>query len=201
MSTDRDGAFSEDPMVWFLHAQQLAAAQEAFDVTRAALATATVSGEPAVRFVLVKQVDHEGFRFFTNYESEKARDLDANPRAALAFHWHTLGMQVRVQGSVQRVSAVVSDAYFATRPRVSQLGAWASAQSRSIGDRAALDARLIEAEQRFAGQPHVPRPAHWGGYCVAPERIEIWQDKLGRLHDRWLFTRDGLRWVRTRLQP
>ncbi|HEX2670579.1 MAG TPA: pyridoxamine 5'-phosphate oxidase, partial [Polyangiaceae bacterium] len=156
----------------------------------------------AVRFVLVKIVDARGFTFFTNYESVKARELEATPRAALAFHWASTGEQFRVRGAVQRIPVEESDAYFATRPRESQLGAWASQQSAPIADRAALDAQLDAVTQRFAGHAQIPRPAHWGGYRIAPSVIEVWRDRSGRLHDRWSFARanDGA-WSCQRLQP
>jgi pyridoxamine 5'-phosphate oxidase len=188
-------------MAWFLHAMASARATEAFDVTRAALATVSSQALPSVRFVLVKVVDARGFAFFTNHDSSKARDLAANPEAALAFHWHTTGQQIRVQGPVQRMSDIEADAYFETRPRVSQLGAWASEQSRSIADRAALDARFAALSARFPVDVAVPRPAQWGGYRLAAEQIEFWQDREGRLHDRWLFTRSAAGWACVRLQP
>jgi pyridoxamine 5'-phosphate oxidase len=196
-----DGAFGDDPIRWYLDARERARSLEAFDVTRTALATASPTGEPDVRFVLVKIVDARGFTFFTNYESNKGLQLAANARAALATHWHTIGIQVRVNGSVQKISSEESDAYFAARPRESQLGAWASDQSRTIDGRAALDQRLIDVNSRFAQAANVPRPEHWGGYRVSPATVEIWQDRVGRLHDRWLFTRVSDTWQRARLQP
>jgi pyridoxamine 5'-phosphate oxidase len=138
--------------------------------------------------------------FFTNYRSPKAQHLAVLPEAALAFHWSSIGIQVRVEGSVERLDAGDSDRYFATRPRGSQLGAWASEQSSPVADRASLDARYGEVEARFGSQP-VARPPFWGGYRVVPRRIEFWQSRDSRLHDRWSFTREGTQWRVQRLQP
>lgn len=165
------------------------------------LATATPDGRPSARVVLLKGVDERGFAFFTNYESRKARELDANPRAALVLLWNELQRQVRVTGSVARVGADESDAYFATRPRGSQLGAWASQQSRPLPDRGELDERWAALDARYGGQP-VPRPPHWGGYRLDPDEVEVWQGRANRLHDRFAYVRGaGGGWQRTRLQP
>ena len=165
-----------------------------------ALATATADGFPSVRMVLLKGVDERGFRFFTNYESRKAGELDANPHAALCFHWSVLERQVRVEGIVERLTRDESEDYFRSRPRGSQIGAWASEQSRRIGERAELEAKVRELEARFAGQP-VPLPDHWGGYLIRPARIEFWQGRANRLHDRLVYTPDGDGWAVARLQP
>jgi pyridoxamine 5'-phosphate oxidase len=197
-----DSAHQLDPIVWFARSSARAAELESFDVTRAALAT--TAGEPDapnVRFVLVKQADARGFVFFTNYESVKARELATNPRAALAFHWATIGEQVRVRGVVERISDAESDAYFASRPRGSQLGAWASAQSQPIASRAELDAKLEEVTGRFAGMASVPRPPFWGGLRLVPDSIEFWCNRDDRLHDRFRFTRNETGWSCQRLQP
>lgn len=202
MSEFTDSAHELDPIAWFARSIARAAELESFDVTRAALAT--TGGEPDapnVRFVLVKQADARGFVFFTNYDSDKARELAVNPRAALAFHWAKLGVQVRVRGSVERVSAAESDAYFATRPRGSQLGAWASAQSRPIANRGELDAQLAAVDARFAGVAEIPRPPHWGGLRLVPDSIEFWRNRDDRLHDRFRFTRNEAGWSCQRLQP
>jgi len=200
VSEFQDSASENDPIAWFARSIARAADVESFDVTRAALATADASAVPDVRFVLVKQVDQRGFVFFTNYESRKANDLRDNPRAALAFHWAKLGEQVRVQGTVERLAEAESDGYFASRPRGSQLGAWASAQSQSIESRAALDAKLAEVARRFDGQV-IPRPAHWGGFRLVPDSLEFWQNRNDRLHDRFRFTRTPSGWSCRRLQP
>jgi pyridoxamine 5'-phosphate oxidase len=165
------------------------------------LATATPDGRPSARVVLLKGIDARGFAFYTNYESRKARELDANPRAALAMLWIQLQRQVRVTGSVVRLGAEESDAYFATRPRGSQIGAWASQQSRPLADRAELDERWAALDARYGGAV-VPRPPHWGGYRVEPDEIEVWQGRANRLHDRFAYTRtpDG-GWTHVRLQP
>ncbi len=166
-----------------------------------ALATATSDGVPSVRMVLLKRVDARGFRFFTNFGSRKALELDANPRGALCFYWSVLERQVRVEGSVARLSTQESDAYFRSRQRGSQIGAWASRQSRSIADRQALEARVREMEQRFADGP-VPLPEHWGGYILKPTRFEFWQGRSNRLHDRFAYTLSpGGQWIVSRLQP
>lgn len=164
------------------------------------LATCGADHQPTARNVLLKGVDDRGFVFFTNYESRKAAALDANPKASLLFSWVPMGRQVLVAGTAARVSAGESDAYFATRPRASQLGAWASPQSRVISDRAELEARLAEVEQRFGGG-EVPRPPHWGGFRVEPGSIEFWQARPDRLHDRLRYTRDGDGWRLERIAP
>lgn len=165
-----------------------------------ALATASPDGAPSARMVLLKHADAKGFVFFTNYGSQKARELDANPRAALCFHWAVLQRQVRVSGRVERVSAEESVGYFATRNRGSQIGAWASRQSQDLGAREELEQRVRDAEAEFAGG-EVPRPPFWGGYRLDPERIEFWQGRADRLHDRLVFTRSAGGWSTRRLYP
>jgi pyridoxamine 5'-phosphate oxidase len=154
--------------------------------------------QPSSRLVLLKGLD-EGFVFYTNYESRKADELAANPRCALLFPWHPVGRQVRVEGSASRTTAQESAAYFATRPRDSQLGAWASPQSTTMSGRAELDERLDAAEKRFTGE--VPLPPYWGGYRVVPEVVEFWQGRFGRLHDRLRYVKGDQGWVTERLAP
>jgi pyridoxamine 5'-phosphate oxidase len=196
-----DGAVSTDPWAWFRDSFARALHSESFDAARAALATVDASGQPSVRFVLIKQADERGFVFYTNLGSAKASALAARPVAALAFHWSTIDEQVRAEGSIEPASDAEADAYFAARTRGSQLAAWASRQSAPIADRAALEARFAEVERRFANVQNVPRPAFWGGYRLVPVRIEFWRDRADRLHDRWSFTRAGDAWQMHRLQP
>jgi pyridoxamine 5'-phosphate oxidase len=181
---------------WFAEAQ----AGEPNDAEAMALATADAAGRPAVRMVLLKGHDGRGFAFYTNEQSAKGGQLAANPAAALLFHWKSLRRQVRVEGRVERVDATEADAYFASRGRDSQLGAWASDQSRSLDRRETFESRFAEAEARFAGGP-VPRPPHWSGYRVVPERIEFWEDRPHRLHHRRLFTRAAEGWAESLLYP
>ena len=164
------------------------------------LATVDGSGDPDARMVLLKGVDERGFRFFTNDGSAKGAQLEQRPRAALIAYWRELDRQVRVRGSVERLTAEESDAYFASRSRESQLGAWASPQSRPIVDRSALDERLEQAGERF-GSGLVSRPDYWGGYLVVPETVEFWQGQVGRLHDRFLYRRGAVGWDLERLAP
>ena len=164
------------------------------------LATATRDGKPSARVVLLKDVDNDGFVFYTNYRSAKARDLEANPHAALVFYWSQFDRQVRVEGTVERVSTEESRAYFKTRPRESQIGAWASPQSDVIENREVLDARVAELEQLY-GDREIECPEHWGGYRLKPTRIEFWKGRLGRLHDRIVYERDGTHWNINRLAP
>ena len=164
------------------------------------LATATPDGKPSARMVLLKQVDDDGFVFFTNYNSAKAAQLDANPFAALVFYWSRLDRQVRVEGSVVRTSAQESRDYFKTRPRESQIGAWASAQSEVISSREVLEQRAHELEA-FYGDREIDCPEYWGGYRLEPERIEFWKSRIGRLHDRILYQRGSDGWTITRLAP
>ena len=165
-----------------------------------ALATAGVDGAPSVRMVLLKNADEAGFVFFTGYGSRKGGELDANPRAALLFHWDPLGRQVRVEGAVERVGADESDAYFATRPRGAQIAAIASRQGRALASRAQLDEAVVELERQLEGE-EVRRPEHWGGYRVRPETYEFWQHRDNRLHDRLRYRRDGDAWRLQRLAP
>jgi pyridoxamine 5'-phosphate oxidase len=165
-----------------------------------ALATATPDGRPSARMVLLKGADGRGFAFYTNYESRKGGDLESNPRAALVLYWRELGVQVRVEGTVETLSRAESEAYFATRPRGAQLSAWVSPQSRPVADRGELEAAHAEAEERFR-DGHIPLPPHWGGYLVVPDAIEFWQHREDRLHDRRRYTREGDAWRSERLAP
>lgn len=168
--------------------------------TAFALASVDDRGFPSLRIVLLKHADERGFVFYTNYESRKGRELLATKRAAMCFHWQLLEQQVRVEGAVETVSDSEADAYFASRARGSQLGAWASIQSRPMANPGDLDARLAEMEQKFANGP-VPRPPHWSGFRVVPERIEFWRNMPSRLHVRHVYTREGAGWTVTQLYP
>ena len=166
-----------------------------------ALATASPDGAPSVRIVLLKGIDDRGIRFFTNYESRKGRELDANPRAAVAMYWQSLGRQIRMEGAVERVSPEESDAYFASRDRGSRLGAWASKQGRPIDSRDVLVAAAEEAATRYPGED-IPRPDYWGGYRLVPDAIELWEGRPNRLHDRVHFLRGPHgTWRSERLSP
>jgi pyridoxamine 5'-phosphate oxidase len=195
-----DAIAGDDPYRLFETWMEAASASEPNDPNAMTLATATPGGVPSARIVLLKGVDDRGFVFYTNRESRKGDELRANPRAALLFHWKKLGRQVRVEGAVEHVTDAESDAYFASRARVSRLGAHASDQSRPLGERAELERRVAELEARFPGED-IPRPAHWGGYRVLPARIEFWQNMPYRLHDRLIFTRAGEGWSTERLYP
>lgn len=181
---------------WFAEAR----ASEPNDANAMALATVDAGGQPSVRMVLLKGHGPDGFVFYTNRESRKAGELAAVPKAALLFHWKSLRRQIRIEGAVSLASDAESDAYFASRSRDSQLGAWASDQSRPLADRATFEARYEEMRARFEGGV-VPRPPHWGGYRVTPARIEFWQDRAHRLHERRLFTRTGDEWTEGLLYP
>ncbi|HEX7939810.1 MAG TPA: pyridoxamine 5'-phosphate oxidase [Gemmatimonadaceae bacterium] len=192
-----------DPIALF---QRLLAEAEALprerlpEPTALALATANQEGQPSVRMVLLKNVDERGFVFFTNLESRKSRDLSFNRRAAMCFHWAPLERQVRVEGVIAPVSVEEADEYFASRARMSQLGAWASRQSRTMEAPGDLDERVAEYEAKFEGQK-VPRPPFWSGFRLTPETIEFWYGKPNRLHDRQLYLRDGSGWRVQRLYP
>ncbi|WP_437874599.1 pyridoxamine 5'-phosphate oxidase [Sorangium sp. So ce513] len=189
-----------DPLVLARELLEQRQTTEPTDATAMTLATADASGRPSARMVLLKGIDDRGFVFFTNYASRKAADLEANPFAALCIHWAKAAEQIRVEGRVERISDAESDAYFATRPRGSQIGAWASRQSAPLPSRERLIERVREIEARFEGRP-VPRPAFWGGYRVVPERIELWRGQESRLHDRVVYLRDGDGWRIERLYP
>ncbi|WP_077919243.1 pyridoxamine 5'-phosphate oxidase [Spirosoma sp. 209] len=164
------------------------------------VSTITADGRPDGRIVLLKDISAGGFVFYTNYESRKGRDLTERPVAALTFFYPELERQIRIEGHVEKVSAAESDAYFASRPRGSQIGAWVSNQSSVITDRDTLEKRQQELEAQFAGQP-IPRPPHWGGFRVIPDQIEFWQGRPSRLHDRIRYRKDGQDWLIDRLSP
>ncbi|CAN5671826.1 pyridoxamine 5'-phosphate oxidase [soil metagenome] len=191
---------SADPITEFQHALERAVAHQV-DTAPVALATADGEGRPSVRMVLLRGADRRGFVFHTNYNSRKGRELDVNPHAALCFHWIALDEQIRAEGRVERLPEVESDAYFQSRPRGSQIGAWASAQSDLLPTRETLEEQYRETERRFEGQTVIPRPPFWGGYRLIPERIEFWYGRPDRLHDRVSYTREQGNWRIERLYP
>lgn len=192
MTSDPFQLFEE----WFAEAK----ASEPNDPEAMAVATANGDGRPSVRMVLLKGHGPDGFIFYTNERSAKGQEIAGNPRAALLFHWKSLRRQVRIEGRVEQVSGEQADAYFASRARDSQLGAWASDQSRPLDSRASFERRFEQVKHRFDGQA-VPRPPHWSGYRVIPESIEFWSDRPHRLHERRLFSRDGDSWAEGLLYP
>ena len=192
MATDPYALFEE----WYAEARL----SEPNDSNAMALATADAEGRPSVRMVLLKGHDERGFVFYTNLDSRKGGELAANPNAALLFHWKSLRRQIRIEGAVEPVDAAEADAYFATRSRDSQLGAWASEQSRPLEAREIFEARFQEMAKRFDGQD-VPRPPRWSGFRVVPRHIEFWNDRAHRLHERRVFTRNGSGWTEGLLYP
>ncbi len=194
---------SEDPIARFLRWQWRAREGEPLDATVCYLATAGADGRPHVRAVLLKEADERGFVFYTNLRSPKVRQIEENPLASLCFYWASTREQVRVEGRVERVPDREADAYFATRPRMSQIGAWASRQSEPFDSREQLEAAVREVEARYPEGADVPRPPFWGGLRIVPDVVEFWRERPHRLHDRWRYERaeDGATWRCTRLQP
>lgn len=189
-----------DPFVQFRHWFDAAVAAKVPEPNAMTLATVDADGRPAARIVLLKDADAHGFTFFTNYSSRKGRELAARPAAALLFFWPELERQIRIEGAITQVDPAIADTYFASRPRLSRIGAWASPQSQALPDRAALETRFAEAEARFPGDA-VARPPHWGGYRLTPDSFEFWQGRRSRLHDRIAFRRNGTEWNIGRLAP
>ena len=191
---------TDDPIEYFKRWFEDAKRSGLFLPEAVCLATATDAGAPSARMMLLKGVDQRGFVFFTNYDSRKGDELAVNPRAALVFHWAILERQVRVEGRVERIAEEESEAYFRSRPRGSRIGAWASRQSAPLAERAELERQVREIEGRYPGED-VPLPPFWGGFRLAPERIEFWQGRIDRLHDRLRYTRSDDAWIVERLYP
>jgi len=195
-----EGKTPREPFQLFHHWFRLALKARILDPHAMALSTTGPSGKPSSRMVLLKGLDREGFVFFTNYLSRKGRDLAGRSDASLLFFWAKLGLQVRVEGKARKVGARESEGYFKTRPRGSQLSAWASRQSSVVSGREALEAAMEELKERYKGR-QVPRPSHWGGYRLIPSAIEFWSGRRNRLHDRLLYKKKGKVWTRVRLAP
>lgn len=192
-----------DPFAWFQRWMAEAEASEPSDPNAMTVVTVGAGGRPSARTILLKGVDPRGFVFYTNTHSRKGDELAANQQISLLFYWKSLGRQIRIEGSVERVTDAEADAYYATRPRISRLGAWASDQSRPLAERAELERRLAALEEKYPGED-IPRPPHWHGYRVLPERFEFWQNMPFRLHDRTIFERaapGAAGWTRGKLFP
>lgn len=191
----------EDPfmqfLAWFDEAQKAGTTESNAMV----LSTASSSGRPSSRIVLLKGIENRTFQFFTNYNSRKGREMEENPYVSLNFFWEKLERQVRIEGKVEKASEVVSDEYFHSRPIGSQIGAWASPQSEAIENREVIEARQKHFEDKFKGSSIIPRPPHWGGYNVIPDRFEFWQGRQNRLHDRFVYTKSKDIWELSRLAP
>lgn len=196
-----EGHASQDPFTQFEDWFQVAKDSSTPEPNAMIVATVQPNGKPAARVVLLKKVTERGFVFYTNYESRKGQELSKTPEAALVFNWLELQRQVRIEGRVEKISAQDSTAYFQTRPKGSQLGAWASPQSTIIPDREVLENNKASLEAEYADQEKLPRPPHWGGFIVIPELIEFWQGRSSRLHDRLQYTRTGDTWKMVRLAP
>jgi pyridoxamine 5'-phosphate oxidase len=193
-------AAGSDPLRFFHHWFHEAVSANVHEVNAMTLATADAAGRPHARIVLLKGADERGFSFFTNYQSAKGEEIAANPNVALLFFWKELERQVRIEGTIQKLSPEESDVYYHSRPFGSRIGAWASPQSQHISDRKVLETNYHRLETEYKDK-EIPRPPHWGGYLVTPHSIEFWQGRPSRLHDRLLFTRDAANWSRSRLAP
>ena len=191
---------NDNPMEQFASWMEEAVNAQILDPYAMCISTVGEDGKPSSRIVYWRDVEDEGFVFYTNYNSHKGKEIEANPNAALNFHWTELERQIRIEGTVVKASEEVSDLYWSKRPRESQLGAWASAQSKSISGKEELQKNLDAAKAKFEGQD-VPRPPHWGGFSVKPTRVEFWQGRPSRLHDRFVYTKDGDSWEIEQLSP
>lgn len=195
-----ESAVKDNPIDQFSAWFEQALSTDMLDPNAMTLATATKDGIPSSRIVLLKGVDEDGFRFYTNYSSRKGKELEANPKASLCFYWPQLERQVRIEGQVQKMSREASENYFQQRPRLSQIGAWASSQSSKVGSREDLEQNFEEIKKRFKDQ-EIPLPDFWGGYILKPERMEFWQGRESRMHDRICYEKSGSVWNIFRLAP
>lgn len=190
-----------NPLTQFQRWYEEAVAANVIEPNAMTLATATRDGIPSARTILLKGFDERGFTFYTNYESQKGKELAGNPNAALVFYWATFERQIRITGVINKISPEESEAYFKSRPMGARLGAWVSLQSQVIPNREVLEERLTELMNEFADTENVPMPPYWGGYCLAPNTIEFWQGRINRLHDRFRYTRQENEWLIERLSP